>query len=122
MGHADAANAPRIVAWVKGVPGAAQINLHRASKIHRGIDGWDADVAEITGAVPGWNIQTSAKCDREVCEVPADTLALAVGLPRRFCRSGVGVAKGHVLIDEVTNCLDSAPARGEVPEKAPGLC
>ena len=53
------ANARRVITGVERVPGSPDIRFKPTGKIHRRIDGRNADVTKIAGAVARRNIQTS---------------------------------------------------------------
>src|SRR6185295_5100923 len=113
-GDQDAADAGHVVARVERIPASAEIGLEPAGKIHRTIGRRHADVAEIAGAVTGWNVHAAAQGDGEVGVVAADALALLVGLPRRPGGSGMLVAELNAVMNEITDRLDAPPARGRI--------
>src|SRR6185436_13208232 len=108
----DAPGAGLVVAWIEGVPGAAQVRLEPAGEVHRRVRRGQADVAEVARAVAGGDVQAAAERDRKMRVVAADALAIVEHVPRRLGRARVFVAEGDVLVDEVADRLHARPAEG----------
>jgi len=100
-----------IVARVERVPAAVEKDFHAAGEIHRSIHRGHADIAEVAGGVARRNAKGTTEADRQVSQVPADTLALLVGFERRLGAAGELITKGHMLVDEVANRLNPGPTR-----------
>ena len=115
----DAADAGYVVARIKGVPRAADIGFEPGRKIHRRIRDSDANIAQITGAVPRRDVHAATERDCQVSEVPADAGAIAIRLPRRPGGACVFVAEGNVLVSVIADGLDPAPAGWGFPEQRP---
>src|SRR6266480_4638819 len=115
-----AANSRHIVPWIKSIPPPAEIRLEPAGEIHRGIGRWDADVAEIAGAIACRNVHAATERDGEVRVVATHTLAFIERLPGGFGRARMLVAESDVAMDEIADRLDARPPGWRLPEEIPG--
>ena len=66
------------------MPDAAQEHFHTASEIHGRIHGQYGNVSEIRCAIARGNVQTLAKGDRQVRQMPTHALPFAEGLEGRL--------------------------------------
>src|ERR1700733_12866113 len=78
-GNQHAADPRLIVPGVERMPLAIEVGLEPSGEIHRLRIGRHADIAEIAGAVTGWNVHAAAQSDRQVGKVAADTGAFLIG-------------------------------------------
>jgi hypothetical protein len=79
-----------------------------------------ADIAEIAGAVSGWNVHGTAKSNRQVREVAANADAFVVPLGGSAVASGVLISEFNTVVNVVTDRLNSLPAASD-PAKHPCL-
>ena len=104
---------------IERVPVATQIDLELGTKVHR-IWNWRyADIAEIAGAVSGGDVHATAKRDRKVREIPANSHLVdkaAVGAPQGV---GLQVVESEVIVDEVADRLNAMPSRRCAGEGCP---
>ena len=117
--HQDAADARFVVARIECVPVLAEINFEPGAEIHCGFVERYADIAEIAGTVSRRNVHAAAQRDREVSEVPAHAASLGMGIPRRLCRAGMGVAEGDAIVDIVADRLHQRPTLRNLREQGP---
>src|SRR5262249_47874989 len=96
MADQYAANTRGVVASVERAQAPADIGLEPAGEIHRGIDRWNTDVAEIAGAIAGRDVHATAECDGQVGVVAAHAGAFAERLPSRLGWARVVVAEGDM--------------------------
>src|SRR5271170_1747975 len=73
-GHQYAADSRHVVACVECPPAAIEVSLKPGTEIHGRRSG-HADIAEISGRIARWNIQTAAESDRQMLEIAADAAA-----------------------------------------------
>ena len=119
--HIDrVAPSARVVARVEAVPGTAEIRFEPAGKIHRRMQRWNADVAEIAGAVARRDAHAAAQRHGEVREVPADAAPLAERLPCGPGRPGRRVVERDVVANEIADRLHPRPTQRRVAEQMPG--
>ena len=78
--HDNAADAGMVVARVYRVPAPSEKDLEPGAEIHWINIDWNADVAEIAGAVAGRDVHAAAERDGEMGEVPADADAFVHGV------------------------------------------
>ena len=110
-----------VVARIKGVPAAAEINLDPRGKIVRRIRRWKANVGNVTGAVASRDIQTATKGNGKMSVVTTHSVALSVCFKCRSGLSGMLVTELYVIVYEVADGLYPRPTKRGVPEKAPSL-
>jgi hypothetical protein len=110
-GHEHAPDAGNVVTRVKRVPLPAQECLEPRAEIHRAWRRWQADIAQIAGAIARGHIQAAAQGDREVREIAAYTRALMIGVPRRSTGPGLLVVEPNMAVHEIADCLNPRPTR-----------
>ncbi len=120
MRDQDATDPRDVIARVEGVPLTAEEGLEPGAEVHGCVGRWYADIAEIPSAIARGDIHAATESDRQVGEISTDTLALAIRLPCGSRFSRVLVAELDVLMDEITDGLDAAPAGGRLVEQRPG--
>ena len=106
----DAADPSAIVTRIERKPATAEVNLHPGAKVHRIRRRGNADIAEIAGDIASRNVQTAAKRDSQVRKIPTHTNALAKGLQSRAIGSRLVIVEFDMLMNEITDCLDTLPA------------
>src|SRR5277367_3612308 len=111
-------DSPGVVARVKGMPRAAQINLNAAGKIHWRVDCRHVNVRQVTGDIAGWNIHGAAQGDRQMGQVSADTLSFAESLQCGPSGPCILISEGHMAIHKVADRLNAGPARRQLTEPA----
>ena len=105
-----------VVPCIERMPMSAEIDLEPRREI-AGRKGWrGTDVAQISGAVAGRNVQGPAERDRQMCIVAADSQTFLIGFRRRPCHPCVLVTEIYPLIYEIADCLDARPTRGRIFE------
>ena len=124
-GEQNAADARRVMAGIERVPMSApcairEVGLEPGVKIHRRRIGWHANVAEIAVAIARGNIQASAKGDREMGKIAADTKTFAKCVVSGTGWPGERIAEGQVIMYEIANRLHFCPAAGNIAEVGPG--
>src|SRR4029079_2647540 len=82
---------------------------------------WHTDIAEITGTVSGWNVDGTAKSDRQVREVAANADAFLVPFGRSPIASGVVVSEFNTVMNIVTDRLNSLPTACDPTKHRPCL-
>src|SRR5260370_6952253 len=90
-----------------------------AGEIHRAVDRWNADVAQVSGAVPRGDIHAAAEGNRKVGVVTAHAVAFVERLAGRLGRSCILVAERDVSMDVVADRLDARPARWRLGKELP---
>ena len=65
-----------VVARVKGVPSAAEIDFHPRCKIHGRVRRRKADVGHVTRGIARRDVQAAAESDRQMCLVATNAVAL----------------------------------------------
>src|ERR1700687_600804 len=91
--HNNAADAGMIVSRVFRVPAPSEKDLEPGAEIHWINIDWNADVAEIAGAVAGRDVHAAAERDGEMGEVPADADAFVHGIAGAAGRARIRVAE-----------------------------
>src|SRR5665213_1529366 len=114
-----AANAWRVIARVECVPGAANVYFKPGRKILGLLRGRKPDVTDIARAIASRNIQTSTERDCQVGVIPADPSLLVKCFRGCSGRARELIAEGYVLLDKVTDCLNSFPAAWRVAKHIP---
>ena len=89
----DATDPGIVVAGVKGVPRPPEENLDPGREIHGCIGRRKPNVADVTRAVPGWDVQAAAEHERQMGVVAADPALLGIGLSGRAGRARVLVTE-----------------------------
>src|SRR4051812_26015903 len=108
--HQNPANTWDVVAGIESMPLSAQINFKPGTEIHWRRLPRHANIAEITGAVPCWNIERSAKRDGQVHVIATDPGPLAKHFERRAIGPRLHVVEADMLVDVVAYRLDEWPA------------
>ncbi len=80
-----------------------------------------AELAQIAGAVAGRDVHATAKRDRQMREIAADTVPPGQRLRRRARRVGLHVVERDGCVHEVADRLHPRPARRRALEQAPRL-
>src|SRR4029450_10994238 len=65
---------PHVVARIECPPAITQITLHPGGEVHRKLKGRDLDLGQIAEHLTSGDIERAAERNREVCEVPADSI------------------------------------------------
>src|SRR5665213_2858615 len=119
VGHENAADARDVVSGVEGVPLAAQKRLEPSAEVHRGVRERNADVAQVTSGVTGWNVHATAESNGEVGEIAANPGPFRIYVVGRLGRAGEGIAEADVVMHPVADGLYSAPACRRIVEEIP---
>ena len=93
----DTADPRGIVARIKRVPPAAEIDFDPRGKIHGRVRWGKADVGNVTGAIARRDVEAPAESDRKMRVVAANPAALFVGFVRCPGGAGVLIAEGYVI-------------------------
>ena len=110
-GHQNSSDAPNVVPGVEGPPPISQVNLKPGAEVH-GAGGNDySDIAEVSGCVAGWNVQGTAKCDREMLKVSADPDTLGIDTQCGANGTGKLISEGDFLVYPVADRLHPPPPR-----------
>src|SRR5258708_5727353 len=117
--HHDATDPRMVVASIEGEPLAIEIDLEPRTEIHRSRVRWNADVAEIAGAIARRNVHAAAQGDGEMGEVAADADALIVAFGSGAVAAGVMVAERNALMDIVADRLHPGPSAVDAAEQRP---
>jgi hypothetical protein len=117
----NSANAGMIVTRIKRVPMAVQKCLKPGTEIHWCGIAWHADIAEIAGTVSSWNVDGTAKSDRQVREIAANADAFLVPFGRSPIASGVVVSEFNTVMNIVTDRLNSLPTASDPTKHRPRL-
>ena len=110
-----------VVARVKGVPAAAEIDFDPRRKIHGRVRWRKTDVGYVTGAIARRDVQAAAEGDRQMCVVATNAVALYVRFVGGSGGAGVLVAEGEVVVYEVADGLHPRPAERRMAEQTPSL-
>ena len=109
-----------VVARIKGIPAPAEIRFKPSAEIHRIRRGRHADVAEIAGAIPGWDIHAAAERDRYMREIPTDTHSFVIRLVGGARSARLRIIEAKMVMGEVANGLHPRPAGRAMTEELPG--
>jgi hypothetical protein len=118
--HDNAADAGMVVTRVFRVPAPSEEDLEPGAEIHWIDIDWNADVAEIAGAVAGRDVHAAAERDGEVGEVAADADAFVHGIAGAAGRARIRVAEADFGVDEIADGLYDPRAAGQFSEPRPG--
>src|ERR1019366_3879305 len=113
--HQHSADAGYIVAGIEGPPAVLEVNLKPRAEVH-GAAGRHSNVSQITGGIPGRDVQGAAKGDGEMLKVAADTHALGKHIEGRLGGPSLAVIEHHLVMDPVADGLHSPPSRLSPPE------
>jgi hypothetical protein len=94
---------------IKDVSLARQVNFEPSAEVHRRRVRGDADVAEVSRAVAGGEIET-AEGNREMSEIAADAAALVVSIPCGPERTCMLVPEFEAVMNVIADGLNPSPA------------
>ena len=121
MRNENAPDPRGIVPRIEGMPPAAEIDLDPRSKIHGCIRRRKADIRDVTGAVARRNVQATTESNCQMCEVAANSAALAICFERGSGGPRMLVAECDMVVHEVADGLNARPPERCMPEEAPCL-
>lgn len=117
--HQYAADARLIVAGIERPPLSVEPRLEPCAEVH-GVPQRNADIAQITGGVPGGNVECAAKRDGEMLEIATHPDALGKDVECGFGRAGLLIIERHVVVGPVADILHPAPAGTHTSKKLKG--
>ncbi len=117
-GNNDTAYPRNVVARIKSVPAAFEIDLNPGTEIH-GFDNRNTDIAEIPVHITGWNVEAAAECQRKVGIIPTDTHTLLKDIKGRARGARLLIVEPNMPVHEIADRLHPAPARRQGTEKGP---
>jgi hypothetical protein len=118
--HDNSTYAGMVVARVHRIPAPSEKDLEPGAEIHWTNIDWNADVAEIAGAVAGRDVHAAAEGDGEMGEVAADADAFVHGIAGAASRARIRVAEADFGVDEIADRLHTPGAAGQPSELRPG--
>jgi hypothetical protein len=84
------------VTGIESVPTSAKERFKPSAEVHWCWIRWYFDVSQISGAIPGGDIEAAAQRDGEVGKIATDAALLGKCLLRSPCRAGMFVAECDV--------------------------
>ena len=98
-----AAEARCVVARVEDVPAAIEISFEPRGDVAGWMRGTSADVAEVSGAIAGRDVERSTKGDGEMGVIATHADAFLIGFGGGAGRARVLIAESNAIVDEVAN-------------------